>query len=74
MLELPVHGKSSQLLYIHRSYLARSESEVQIAFQRPVEERILALQEKKRRVADVALGEANQAGGITREELLALLD
>jgi superfamily II DNA or RNA helicase len=39
-----------------------------------VEERILALQEKKRRVADVALGEANQAGGITREELLALLD
>jgi SNF2 family DNA or RNA helicase len=39
-----------------------------------VEERILALQERKRRVADVALGEANQAGGITREELLALLD
>jgi superfamily II DNA or RNA helicase len=39
-----------------------------------VEERILALQESKRRIAEVALGEASQAGGITREELLALLD
>ena len=39
-----------------------------------VEERILALQEKKRNLADVALGEADHAGGITKEELLALLD
>jgi superfamily II DNA or RNA helicase len=39
-----------------------------------VEERILALQESKRRIAEVALGEASQAGGITREELLALID
>jgi superfamily II DNA or RNA helicase len=39
-----------------------------------VEEGILALQETKRRIADVALGDAAQAGGITREELLALLD
>jgi superfamily II DNA or RNA helicase len=39
-----------------------------------VEERILALQDKKRRIADVALGEADQAAGITREELLALLE
>jgi superfamily II DNA or RNA helicase len=39
-----------------------------------VEERILALQEKKRGVAAVALGDAGQAGGITREELLSLLD
>jgi superfamily II DNA or RNA helicase len=39
-----------------------------------VEERILALQEKKRAIADVALGGADQAGGITREDLLALLD
>jgi superfamily II DNA or RNA helicase len=39
-----------------------------------VEERILALQEKKRMLSDVALGEANQATAITREELLALLD
>ena len=39
-----------------------------------VEERIFALQEKKRALADVALGNADHAGGITREELLALLD
>jgi superfamily II DNA or RNA helicase len=39
-----------------------------------VEERILALQEKKRHLADVALGDADHAGGITKEELLALLD
>jgi SNF2 family DNA or RNA helicase len=39
-----------------------------------VEERILALQEKKRNLADVALGDADHAGGITKEELLALLD
>jgi superfamily II DNA or RNA helicase len=39
-----------------------------------VEERILALQERKRRIAGVALGESDQAGGITKAELLALLD
>jgi SNF2 family DNA or RNA helicase len=39
-----------------------------------VEERIFALQARKRAIADVALGNSDQAGGITREELLALLD
>ena len=39
-----------------------------------VEERIFALQERKRAIADVALGEADHAGGSRREELLALLD
>jgi superfamily II DNA or RNA helicase len=39
-----------------------------------VEERILALQEKKRSLADAALGEADRALGITREELLSLLE
>jgi len=39
-----------------------------------VEERILALQLKKRSLSDVALGEANQATAITRDELMALLD
>jgi SNF2 family DNA or RNA helicase len=39
-----------------------------------VEERIFALQGKKRALADVALGDANHAGGITKDELLALLD
>jgi SNF2 family DNA or RNA helicase len=39
-----------------------------------VEERILALQDKKRALTDVALGGADHGGGITRAELLALLD
>jgi SNF2 family DNA or RNA helicase len=38
-----------------------------------VEEGILALQEKKRALSDVALGGADQAGGLTRDDLLALL-
>lgn len=39
-----------------------------------VEERILALQDKKRALADAALGEADHAEPITRAELLALLE
>ena len=39
-----------------------------------VEERIFALQAKKRALADVALGDADHGGGITKDELLALLD
>ena len=38
-----------------------------------VEERIFQLQGKKRALADVALGDANHAGGITKDELLGLL-
>jgi superfamily II DNA or RNA helicase len=38
-----------------------------------VEERILELQQRKREIADAALGEADQAASITREELLDLL-
>lgn len=38
-----------------------------------VEERILALQEHKRSLADAALGSATQAEGLTRDDLLALL-
>ena len=38
-----------------------------------VEERILELQEKKRRVAEAALGEADGAVGITRDDLISLL-
>jgi superfamily II DNA or RNA helicase len=37
-----------------------------------VEEKILALQEKKRLVAEAALGEAAGAAGITREDLMSL--
>ncbi len=39
-----------------------------------VEERILALQAKKRAIADAALGEAGQAAGLTRADLMALLE
>jgi hypothetical protein len=42
ILEFPVQGKSSQVLYLHRNHVARTESAVQAAAQRPVEERILA--------------------------------
>ncbi len=38
-----------------------------------VEERILVLQDKKRAIAEAALGSADQAAGITREDLLGLL-
>ena len=38
-----------------------------------VEEGILALQDRKRAIANAALGEAGQAAAITREDLLALL-
>ncbi len=39
-----------------------------------VEERILALQQRKRGLADAALGGAEAAGGISREDLLSLLE
>ena len=39
-----------------------------------VEERILALQQRKRAIADAALDGASQAAAITREDLLALLE
>ena len=38
-----------------------------------VEEGILALQERKRGLADAALGESDQAAALTRDDLLALL-
>jgi SNF2 family DNA or RNA helicase len=39
-----------------------------------VEERILALQEKKRAIAATVTDGGGSAGGITREELLSLLE
>jgi SNF2 family DNA or RNA helicase len=39
-----------------------------------VEERILALQDRKRKLAEAAVGQAGEAAQITREELLALLE
>jgi superfamily II DNA or RNA helicase len=39
-----------------------------------VEEKILVLQDKKRQLADVALGEAGAAAQLTRDDLLSLLE
>jgi SNF2 family DNA or RNA helicase len=39
-----------------------------------VEEGILKLQERKRALSDVALGGADRAAGLTRDDLLALLE
>jgi hypothetical protein len=39
-----------------------------------VEERIIDLQQRKRGIADAALGDADQAGGLTRDDLLTLLE
>ena len=39
-----------------------------------VEERILKLQDRKRRLAEAALGSADRASAITRDELMALLE
>ena len=41
--------------------------------QNTVEERILLLQERKRQLAETALGEADSAASITQEDLLELL-
>jgi SNF2 family DNA or RNA helicase len=38
-----------------------------------VEERILALQDAKRAVADAALGDGARAASLTKDDLLALL-
>ena len=39
-----------------------------------VEERILLLQDRKRALAEAAVGGADRAASLTRDELLALLD
>ena len=39
-----------------------------------VEERVLALQERKRELSRAALGDGGAAGGLPRAALLALLD
>jgi SNF2 family DNA or RNA helicase len=39
-----------------------------------IEERILALQQSKRELAEAALSGADKAGSLTRDDLLALLE
>jgi len=58
----------------HRIGQDRPVMVYRLVTQGSVEERILALQEEKRRLARVALEGAGQAASVTREELLALLD
>jgi superfamily II DNA or RNA helicase len=57
----------------HRLGQTRPVLVYRLVAQDTVEERILALQERKRMLADAALGGADRAAAITREELLALL-
>jgi SNF2 family DNA or RNA helicase len=57
----------------HRIGQDRPVMVYRLVSQDTVEERIMALQEKKRALAEAALGEADQAAGLTRDDLLALL-
>jgi SNF2 family DNA or RNA helicase len=58
----------------HRIGQDRPVMVYRLVAQETVEERILDLQERKRSLAEAALGGADRAASITREELLALLD
>ncbi len=57
----------------HRIGQERPVMVYRLVSQDTVEERILALQETKRGLADAALGDAERAAGLTRDDLLALL-
>ncbi|MEM1030851.1 MAG: DEAD/DEAH box helicase [Myxococcota bacterium] len=57
----------------HRYGQERPVMVYRVVAEETVEERILALQASKRALADAALGQADRAVGITRDDLLALL-
>ena len=57
----------------HRIGQTRPVLVYRLVTQDTVEERILALQDRKRALADAALGGADRATALTREELLTLL-
>jgi superfamily II DNA or RNA helicase len=57
----------------HRIGQQRPVMVYRLVAQATVEERILALQERKRELADAALGDAAAAAALTRDDLLALL-
>jgi superfamily II DNA or RNA helicase len=58
----------------HRIGQVRPVLVYRLVAEETVEERILALQDSKRSLADAALGEAEVAAALTREDLLFLLD
>jgi SNF2 family DNA or RNA helicase len=58
----------------HRIGQDRPVSVYRLVSEDTVEERVLALQERKRIIADVALGDAGGAANLTRDDLLTLLE
>ena len=58
----------------HRIGQDRPVSVYRLVARDTVEERILLLQARKRELAETALGEADRATSVTRDELLALLE
>ena len=58
----------------HRIGQDRTVMVYRLVAEETIEERILALQSAKRSIADAALGEAERAASLTREDLLSLLD
>ena len=57
----------------HRIGQTKSVIVYRLVTQNTVEERILLLQERKRQLAETALGEADSAASITQDDLLELL-
>jgi SNF2 family DNA or RNA helicase len=58
----------------HRIGQTRPVSIYRLVTANTVEERVLALQQKKREIANAALGDSAQASALTRADLLALLE
>ncbi|MBW2666983.1 MAG: DEAD/DEAH box helicase, partial [Deltaproteobacteria bacterium] len=58
----------------HRIGQTRPVSIYRLVTADTVEERVLALQQKKREIANAALGDSGQASALTRADLLALLE
>jgi superfamily II DNA or RNA helicase len=58
----------------HRIGQDRPVSVYRLVAEDTVEERVLALQERKREIAEAALGAAHRAIALTRDDLLALLE
>jgi hypothetical protein len=72
VLEFPVHGKSSQLLYIHRSHVARSESPILTVALGQVEEQILAAYRDgsaARQRRSIPISELIQRSGLSASEV-----
>ena len=58
----------------HRIGQEKPVNVYRIVSEKTVEEKVLKLQDKKRKIADAALHNASQAAAITKEELMSLLE